>query len=160
MTNGQVYEVNVSLPFTNYTWKTGHKIKIYISGNSSYRWDVNLQNGGPMYTSGDTNTAVMNIHHTAQFSSQITFPGDDLTLSTNELIDSEFVSIFPNPATNQISITGVNPAARITIYSLLGQPVLEEGIENEVIDIHQLKSGMYWIAVEGISVRKSFVKLD
>lgn len=160
MTNGQVYEVNVTLPFTHYTWKTGHKIKIYISGNSSYRWDVNLQNGGPMYTSGDTNTAVMNIHHTSQFSSQITLPGDDLTLSTTELTDSEFISIFPNPATNHISIKGVNPGARITIYSLLGQPVLEEEIENEVIDIHHLKSGMYWIAVEGISVRKSFVKLD
>lgn len=35
MIPGEIYEVEVALPFTNYTWLPDHQIKIYVSGNSS-----------------------------------------------------------------------------------------------------------------------------
>lgn len=41
MIPGEIYEVHVELPLTNYTWLDGHKIKIYVSGNSATRWNVN-----------------------------------------------------------------------------------------------------------------------
>jgi putative CocE/NonD family hydrolase len=85
MTPGQVYEVEVSLPFTNYTWKAGHKIKIIVSGNNTTRWNVNLQDGGTMYQSGTGNVANMTIHHDSVYPSTITLPGNNSVLAASEL---------------------------------------------------------------------------
>ncbi|MCR9174210.1 MAG: CocE/NonD family hydrolase, partial [bacterium] len=75
MTLGQVYSIDVELPFTNYTWKAGHRIKIYISGNSSIRWNVNLQDGGTMYQQGTGNIANITIHHDQTYPSYLHLPG-------------------------------------------------------------------------------------
>jgi len=48
LTPGEVVMATIELPFTHYTWKAGHQIKIYVSGNHAIRFNVNLQDGGTM----------------------------------------------------------------------------------------------------------------
>lgn len=142
----QIYPVNVELPFVNYTWKAGHKIKIYVSANNSTRWDVNLQNGGTMYAAGDTNTATIQIHHNAINPSKITLAGQNLVLGTNELIANDQIHIYPNPAESEIHVSV--PFESYVIYDLNGQIVQSETNKNEQkIDVNKLENGVYFIQI-------------
>ncbi|MCE2742874.1 MAG: CocE/NonD family hydrolase [Fluviicola sp.] len=156
----QIYPVNVELPFVNYTWKAGHKIKIYVSANNSTRWDVNLQNGGTMYAAGDTNTATIQIHHNAINPSKITLAGQNLVLGTNELIANDQIHIYPNPAESEIHVSV--PFDSYVIYDLKGQLIQSETlINNQSIPIDNLKEGCYLLKIKSLSndeITRKFVK--
>jgi predicted acyl esterase len=146
----QIYPVDVELPFVNYTWKAGHKIKIYVSANNSTRWDVNLQNGGTMYTAGDTNNATIQIHHNAINPSKITLAGQNLVLGTNELISNEKVFIYPNPASTEIKVS--IPFESYSIYDSKGQLLIsKQEINQQSINIQDLKEGCYFIQLKTMS---------
>jgi Secretion system C-terminal sorting domain len=73
-----------------------------------------------------------------------------LLLSTPEQKQEQFTcAIFPNPASQQINITGEKQLSRIAIYSMTGQIVLVEHIEANatLIDIAKLDDGYYFIEV-------------
>ncbi len=149
MTPGQVYNVQVTLPFTNYTWKAGHRIKIYISGNSDTRWNVNLQDGGTMYQPGTGNVANITIHHDQNNASYISLPGSNSSLSTQELQEQP-VRIYPNPATTSIRIDGAsNPT--YTLYDAKGQVILK-GSGNQ-LNTEAVASGWYLLQVDGDHVQ-------
>lgn len=141
---GQVVPVEVDLPFTNYTWKSGHKIKIYVSGNSALRWDVNLQNGGTMYVAGDTNTALITVHHNAQYPSKINLPGANLSLGVSELTKNS-LHIFPNPASSKIyfQTDGNFIPKSFILINLLGQEIIAKRVESNFIDLSPINAGIY-----------------
>lgn len=141
---GQVVPVEVDLPFTNYTWKSGHKIKIYVSGNSALRWDVNLQNGGTMYVAGDTNTALITVHHNAQYPSKINLPGGNLSLGVSELTKNS-LHIFPNPASSKIyfQTDGNFIPKSFILINLLGQEIIAKRVESNFIDLSPINAGIY-----------------
>lgn len=143
MVPGQVYTVEVSLPFVHYTWKAGHRIKVYVSGNSSNRWDVNLQDGGTMYQGGTGNVANMTIHHNATHSSYLTLPGDNASLGTSEVVKA-LLSIYPNPANAVVNIDGVeNPD--YTLLNAQGQIVLSG--KGSSLNVASLPDGWYLLEV-------------
>jgi len=144
MTPGQVYTVEVSLPFVHYTWKAGHRIKVYISGNSSNRWDVNLQDGGTMYQGGTGNIANMTIHHNAVNPSYLTLPGDNTSLGNAE-IQTQKLKIFPNPAENTVTISG-GENLNYQLRNVQGQ-LLKTGSGNK-FDVSELPSGWYLLEVD------------
>ena len=156
----QIYPINIELPFVNYTWKAGHKIKIYVSANNSTRWDVNLQNGGTMYAAGDTNTATIQIHHNTINPSKITLAGQNLVLGINELIANEQIHIYPNPAESEIHVSV--PFESYIIYDLKGQLIQSETlINNQSIPIDNLKEGCYLLKIKTLSndeITRKFVK--
>lgn len=147
MLPGQVYEVEVTLPFTNYTWKEGHRIKAFISGNSATRWDVNLQNGGTMYTAGDSNLANITIHHGAMGQSKLTLPGNIGALSTEEIEVNDQVAVYPNPSTGQFYIASALKFSTFTVFDLVGQTIAEGPFE-ERIDLSYLKPGPYLLRLQ------------
>lgn len=159
MTSGTVYPVEVELATTSYTWLAGHKIKAYIGGNSSYRWDVNLQNGDQMYVAGDTNVANITIHHDVMYPSKINLPGNNPTLNVSGSEKHE-INVYPNPATNKLSITGDVVLNSFNIYDLNGRIVNSGELNNNEITIEHLNSGMY--ILEAIhdygKISKRFVK--
>jgi len=161
MTPGQIYNVEISLPFTNYTWKSGHQIKIYISGNSSTRWDVNLQNGTTMYAAGDTNSANISIHHTAQYPSKIILPGNNILTSVAEKEFAKSFAVFPNPVSNTLHFNKTH-CSEAVIYSITGNEVFKKHLnENETqIATHALSPGIYILQLrEGNNIyRQRFVK--
>lgn len=140
MSPGNVYEVEVSLPFTNYTWKAGHRIKAYVSGNSSYRWDVNLQNGGAMYVAGDTNIANIRIHQSNTYPSAIHLPANGTTLSTFEQVNANLL-ISPNPTGSCFEFIEKGVSG-IRITDISGNDVVFENNNGKII-ISQLEPGIY-----------------
>lgn len=68
MTPGTVYNVQFELPFTNYTWKTGHRIKVYLGGNNAIRYHVNNQHSGDAYVGGPPTVGGITIHHNIELS--------------------------------------------------------------------------------------------
>ncbi|GAB5416040.1 MAG: CocE/NonD family hydrolase [Crocinitomicaceae bacterium] len=150
MTPGQVYNVQVTLPFTNYTWKAGHRIKIYISGNSDTRWNVNLQDGGTMYQPGTGNVANITIHHDQNNSSYILLPGSNSSLSTQELNEKP-IRIYPNPAAESVNIEGATNPSYI-LYDAKGQIILEDS--GNQLNTQAVASGWYLLQINGDNVQK------
>lgn len=145
MSPGNVYPVEVKLPFVNYTWKTGHRIKVYISGNNATRWDVNLQNGGTMYASGDTNVANLTVHHNTTYPSKIIFPGNNPTLSSTDNHLNKRVSLYPNPAGELIQLDSEIQFIFFEIYDANGRLVSKNSLSGNKIDVASLKGGFYFI---------------
>jgi predicted acyl esterase len=159
MTSGQVYPVQIELPFTNYTWLAGHKIKVYIGGNSSTRWNVNLQDGGPMYQTGIGNSANIEVHHNTTNPSQITLPGNNPILNIDQSEMIEF-NVFPVPATNVLTVESNQEIERYEIVDLSGRMQLK-GTDVNSINIESLTSGTYFINAisNGRQTSRKFIKL-
>ncbi len=159
MTPGEVYTVDIDLPFTNYTWLAGHAIKIYVSGNHASRFNVNLQDGGEMYVDGEGNIANIIVHHTSAYPSVITLPGDNPILSIQEDV-IDFV-VYPNPVTNELQING-SSFISYAIYGSAGQMcILNSNLTNQRIDVSELSKGLYILQLttaNGETIQKKFTK--
>ena len=145
---GVVYELNVTLAATNYTWKTGHKLKIYIGGNSSTRWDVNLQNGGALNVPGTSNLATITIHHNSAYPSKISLPGNNPLLSLNENEINEEVIIYPNPAKDILTVKSTENILGMKLCDISGKEVLMEELKDGKVRVSHLKTGLYFVSVE------------
>ncbi|MBL4862723.1 MAG: CocE/NonD family hydrolase, partial [Crocinitomicaceae bacterium] len=144
MTPGQIYPVEIELPFTNYTWLTGHKIKVYIGANSSIRWNVNLQDGGTMYQPGTGNVANITIHHNAGYPSSITLPGNNPLLGHQEIDPNNF-QVFPNPVNDLLNFTTQADFSPFEICDLSGR-ILQSGLlDNKHINVESLTTGVYFV---------------
>ncbi len=141
-----VYAVEVQLPFVNYTWEAGHALKIYVSANSATRWDVNLQNGGPMYAAGDTNTAQIQIHHNSQYPSRVLLPGNNLLSASNEGDAAAAIRLYPNPAGERLYVQSPVWPARYELFDLVGK-MAAGGVPDPAagIDLSGLPAGVYLV---------------
>lgn len=142
MTPGVIYAREIVLPFTNYTWLSGHRLKIYVGGNNAIRYDVNLQNGGAMYAPGDTNSANITIHHNSSYPSRISLPGSNDFLGHSNL-DALNAYIHPNPASETLFVESDFSLEKAEIYATNGKLVAEKVISGNSIDIRALESGLY-----------------
>ena len=74
-------------------------------------------------------------------------------------LNSSGVIIFPNPTTNELTISASDKIANITISNLLGQTTFTQNYNSTQVqvDVSNLPTGIYFIKVNGTEVRK-FVK--
>jgi type IX secretion system substrate protein len=83
------------------------------------------------------------------------------TLFTNNIGISATMSIslFPNPARTELTITASAPITGVLIYNILGQPLYAlKSNDNQVhVDVTDLPAGLYLTRINGTEVRK-FVK--
>lgn len=145
LTPGTTYNATVELPFTNYTFLSGHKIKIIISGNSSTRWNVNLQDGGTMYQAGTGISADITILHDASNPSSIYLPGNNSVLSTSVLEKSN-IEVYPNPTNDEISISTEQEIKKVQLIAIDGR-VIDLPSSNK-IDVSNFAEGSYILNVE------------
>jgi hypothetical protein len=77
----------------------------------------------------------------------VTFNGVNYSCSTGfaETISSDNATIFPNPFSNQISLSGSEKEpTSISIYNLVGQEILQKTFSNSIsINTEQLNAGIY-----------------
>jgi predicted acyl esterase len=146
MSVGNIYNVEVELPFVNYTWKVGHQLKIYVSGNNSTRWDVNLQNGGTMYTAGDTNTAYIQVFHNQQYASKLILPCEKLSLGIKQLNKDDALEVFPNPVNEILNLNGSIEYKSFSLKDVFGREVLI-GESTNTINVSNLNSGVYFLVL-------------
>jgi PKD repeat protein len=72
-----------------------------------------------------------------------------ITVAANasKALNKSFITLFPNPATDKISVRGINAIAQASATATNGQQVQLSFIENE-IDITNLSSGIYFIIIK------------
>ncbi len=58
------------------------------------------------------------------------------------------IKIFPNPAQNQIQITGVNSSSNVCVFDALGKVQISTALKNNSLDISALNPGIYWVEVK------------
>ena len=81
------------------------------------------------------------------------------TLSNDNPLNTLEVSLFPNPASNSISIQGLKTNTGFSIYNTLGAKVLEGNINvNENINIQALTNGFYLLKFENGNTLKFLKK--
>lgn len=69
------------------------------------------------------------------------------------------ISMFPNPATDELTISVTNEIISIVIYNFIGQTVYTRDFNTKQvqIDVSALPAGVYFVKINGTEVRK-FVK--
>ncbi|OYU84632.1 MAG: hypothetical protein CFE24_05560 [Flavobacterium sp. BFFFF2] len=80
-------------------------------------------------------------------------------LSIND-IQLRQISVFPNPAANELYIKGIPEGTSFELHSVLGQKILTHRSEtsNLQLDISSLQSGVYLLNFKELGVAKKFVK--
>lgn len=73
------------------------------------------------------------------------------------------ISVFPNPATDQLNIISSVPFSKISIVNMLGQTVkeIEVGTENHVMNVSDMAKGLYILKVDtlqGSTTKKIQIK--
>lgn len=73
------------------------------------------------------------------------------------------ISVYPNPVTNKLNITGTVPGARLTILDVTGRLLHSRQVqgENETFNLGDLASGVYVIWIldkDGHATSRTFVK--
>lgn len=73
MTPDVVYAIPVQLQNLAYTFRRGHRLRLVISSADYPMYDLNLNDGGPMYTNGTPLVAHNSIYHDATHLSRFNF---------------------------------------------------------------------------------------
>ena len=113
-------------------------------------------------TDGKTGTFVQDDDDLGEdnFYSGYTFDLNELFegVGISEIEHNTQISVYPNPAVNQISVT-LNKNAEMTVYNIMGQAVMtvEGHAGANTIDISNLNSGIYFISA-GNDTQKFIVK--
>jgi len=110
MTPGEIYQIEIKLPYTALTFLQGHRVRIIISSSNYSRFDRNLNNGDSLYVPGDTLTALNRIYHDANHPSVLTLPVKAVT-GIRENAEDEGksrpnvnIEAHPNPFTKKVEI--------------------------------------------------------
>jgi uncharacterized protein YjdB len=91
----------------------------------------------------------------------------EITISNQNVgikeVNTNEITIFPNPATNYINVTTNNKIESLTIYSFNGQVVVHSNMENqyEKINVSNLSNGSYIIVLtlsDGVVTTKKWMK--
>jgi endonuclease I len=71
------------------------------------------------------------------------------------------ITLYPNPSSNYIKISGIKSKTNINIYDVLGKKILSKTIEESQnnIDVSQLKKGLYFIRIESNNFALKFIKI-
>lgn len=144
---GTIYELDVELPFSCITFLTGHKIRVDISSANYPRYDVNLNNGGIMYTSGDSLVAQNTVFHNSNQSSYVELMLTDFIGGVSENPYST-LNLYPNPAADKIMVEEIYNNCNYSIRDIQGKKVMNGRINNRQILVQSLVPGLYFIEIE------------
>ncbi len=89
------------------------------------------------------------------------FPNGCATLDVPlEIIDENYVSVFPNPNSGQFTISLPEENAEIIVTDVLGQEILKTQATQKTTNLHLDNNGVYFIYVktkQGAATRKLIV---
>ncbi len=131
----------------------------YISHYINGGWDVNAI--GAANTSGSMHSlSRVNITSFSPFAVY----DNNTALAVSNVTENSEVSVYPNPATNNIYVdyTNTNKPVQAAIYSVSGKlvKVAMLGNTHSAIDVQDLSNGMYYIQLnnEDINTTQKFIK--
>jgi chondroitin AC lyase len=156
--NAQDYKLTVADP--EYT---GSTIKITLN--------VNLSGSGAVYASGQTVITVPLLSgeykgqpvtgtytiNSDSFAAQVS--GKPVNSILNDGTGVQAVTLYPNPVTKTLTVSGVSEKANISVYDVVGRKYQTPAVR-ATIDVSGLTNGMYILRIEdqGKIVTKKFIK--
>lgn len=140
--SGTTVSTDVNMPNILLQWNAEDPVSQYEVNRNTY-----LANSSNTYGQGNRNPFIDNPYlATRIWGGQ---PAQDIwgiyLSDLDQLLAS--LNIYPNPATEQISIELPDGIAidHYEIYSVLGKKVQQGKLENQNIDLHQIENGIYWL---------------
>ena len=126
--------------------------------NVSYLWTLMPEDAGTMTANGNNLTIDWEESFRGEAKIEVKLSNDcgesEISEALNVLVKNSYsvdennangIGIYPNPANNQIVITGITDT-RIEICNPFGQVLMQAEVhENEPVDISRLQSGIYFI---------------
>lgn len=68
--------------------------------------------------------------------------------------ESQSISLYPNPASSEVFVSGIEGKQTVEIYSISGVLVMKASVENgSAINISNLRQGIYILKVDGKTVK-------
>ena len=130
-------------------------VNSWVQQTGTYSNDISRQVRIKFSKSGGTDALPTNLQELMYIDDVSLIFASTLSISEEELMS---FSIYPNPATDLISISGVDNIKSIKVYSILGS--LEKEVFNtNQIDISELSSGIHLIKVDnGTVFTKKIIK--
>ncbi|MFC2114114.1 CocE/NonD family hydrolase [Bacteroidota bacterium] len=171
MKNGEIYKVTFELP-PLFIYPNMHDLKYtYISlvvTCSNYpRFDMNLNNGEDLYTSGDTLVAYNTIYYGQSYPSRLYFEGEYYLGSIQDNDVKNDIKIYPNPAFSELTIypRNLQPPFNYSILDLQGREVMKGEVRESgtfTLDVSGLEPQVYVLKIEsnGQSLTSKIVKID
>ncbi len=78
----------------------------------------------------------------------------DISAVHNLSSDSQSISLYPNPASSEVFISGIEGKQTVEIYSISGVLVMKASVENgSAVNISSLRQGIYIVKVDGKTVK-------
>jgi uncharacterized protein len=157
---GEKYEIEIELPDIAQTFVQGHKIRLDITSSNYPRYNRNINNGGPLYSAGDTLIASNQIFHNADYPSKIIFPIIDIAQSSSMSLAANQIC-FPNPIqSGQIMQFDGVKAEQVEILEMTGRIVLVLPVNSDnTIRFPDLAAGIYFVRVYDLNQQVSTMKI-
>ncbi|MCQ2188987.1 MAG: T9SS type A sorting domain-containing protein [Paludibacteraceae bacterium] len=78
----------------------------------------------------------------------------EITGVDNTLSESQSISLYPNPASSEVFVSGIDGKQMVEIFSISGVLVKKVSVENgSAINISDLRQGVYIMKVDGKTVK-------
>lgn len=128
------------------------KGEVYLKSGSEvviYNTQGNCYTDGKMSIQPAVNDGVSNVILTPQVQQQITQLNDPTIYKT--AITKNSITLTPNPASNQFTVSSPEPFTQITIYSLTGQTMAQVQQLNHnkfEFNVNEIPNGVYFVSIE------------
>ena len=131
LTPGVPYTTGITLPDIAHTFLSGHRIRVVLTSSNWPRFDRNLNNGGSMYTEGDTLFASNTLHFGPASPAVITFQlSSPLSSAAQPGVGGMhgILNVFPQPFAQtgsglQFELSTTTTSTRLQIVDALGRTV-------------------------------------
>ena len=149
MQRDSVYAIDIALQELAHTFLIGHRLRVVIGGADYPRFDINPNNGGTLYSAGDTLVARCELLHSTTWPSSITLetPDDGTNLAPVSAADAlRLDAPWPQPFRGQGSVklrwdAPAGAQVRVEIRDLLGRR-LRLLADNSDMNIGNNRSGV------------------
>lgn len=159
MIPGNIYTVEIELPNTAITLKSGHQLRLIVSSSNYPRFDRNLNNGAIMYSPGDTLIAHNKIFLNSAHPSYIELFAENIPSEINDNKKST-IHLYPNPSDGLITFETNQNSEKINIFNLQGQLIktLVKKDKKEQFNLTDLPNGYYFISYNNTAIPFVIIK--
>jgi thiol-disulfide isomerase/thioredoxin len=104
-------------------------------------------------TNVSTDTIDGEVVYTVNGESYVMWDGQLAPLGVNEA-NVALISVYPNPASDMITISGVSGMTQVTVFDASGRVVLASTIDRSTLDVSELEAGVYSISIVNNGAKK------